>query len=697
MQSFNHYPLVRLIFPLLIGIVIAFQTNSSHHIPLYVFLFFLIAFIFFIFFQKKFSYSFRWAGGVLINILFVLFGYEIALQKNVQNNPEFFGHYISNNQYAIANVISNCENKQNAYKFVVQIEKTNNLKWLNTFGKALIYLKKEGCHDIPQVGDKIIIKTNFNEISPPQNPHEFDFKKYLALNNIYYQSFVKSSEYSILAHDQGNFLLTYSIRLQKKISGIFAQSKMSKEEYAITSALIIGDRDYLDRETVKSYSNTGVIHILSVSGLHVGIIYLFFEFIFSFLLRFKYGKSVKIILIIFLIWFYALITGMSPPVLRASAMITFIIIGKSLSRSINMFNTLAASAFLLLIIDPNILMDVGFQLSYLAVAGIVIFYQKIYQQWLPENRWIDKLWGTIAVSLAAQILAFPLVLYYFHQFPNYFIFANFFAIPLSSLIMYVGMLMIIFYPLKMISDFISIILLYLIKWMNLIIKFFSDLPFSTIQHISINLQETLLIYLIILFIALFFLLNKKKYFFISGVCSLLLVFSVVYKEYLQMNQQKFFVYDIHNSSVYEFYNGKTSILLSDSTTINDRNIKEFHIEPNRIYSGIADIKEFSIDSKFVKDEHILKTKEFIQFQNHRIVIIDNSNAKKNTSKSIKVDYLIIRKNPKIKINELVAVYQPQHIIFDSSNSLWRIKKWKEECKQNNINCFSIPEQGYFEI
>ncbi len=697
MQLFNQFPLVRLIIPFMLGIIIAIQLNTSIHIPLFFILFLLSFFVILFIFYKKISFRFRWLNGFFIYLLLILTGYEITLQSNSSLKTDFFGKSISKNNFVIATIISPCEIKPNSIKFYVHVEQIIKNKWVNTSGKALMYLEKKENSSFPKTGDRIIFKSFFNAIPPPQNPHEFNYKKYLAFKNIYFQTFVKADDYRILQHNCGNIILNFAAELQKKISSIFANSTMSKEEYAIASALIIGDRDYLDKDIYRIYSNTGVIHILSVSGLHVGIIYLFLNYLLFFLDKFKNGRYIKSFLIIGLIWFYALITGMSPPVLRAATMISFIIVGKMMNRSINTYNTLAASAFLILIIDPFIIADAGFQLSYLAVIGIVMFYDSIYVLWLTRNYILDQIWKLVAVSLAAQILTFPLALYYFHQFPNYFIFTNLFAIPLSSLIMYVGMLMIVFYPFKWMFNILTYILYFLIKLMNVSLQFFSDLPYSTIHHIFMNLHETILLFLIIVFLSVYIFRIQKKFMFLTLTCSILLAVSINMRHYNNFKQQKFIVYNIQNHSIYDFIDGQKSLLLTDSMKLNKQINFSFHIQPNHIACGIQKETELPFNYSNYKEEHIFKYANFIQINKNKIVFIDTTYHYHSDSGKINIDYLIIRQNPKINIEQLCSTFHPRQIIFDPSNSLANIKRWKADCLQLNISFHSVREQGYWEI
>ena len=197
------------------------------------------------------------------------------------------------------------------------------------------------------------------------------------------------------------------------------------EAIAVASTLILGYKADLSNDVLQAYSKTGTIHVLSVSGAHVAILLILLSFGFSFLDRFKYGRLIKAILIILIIWYYSLLTGFSPAVCRAAVMISMVIIGKTYSRHISILNILAISAFFLLLYDPLFITDVGFQLSYLTVLGLIVLQPIVYKWVHLENKWADKLWALCSVSIAAQVITFPLSIYYFHQFPVYFLISNF--------------------------------------------------------------------------------------------------------------------------------------------------------------------------------------------------------------------------------------------------------------------------------
>ena len=208
------------------------------------------------------------------------------------------------------------------------------------------------------------------------------------------------------------------------VGKFFKENKLEGKEYAVVSALVAGYTDDLDIETMKAFADTGTLHVLSVSGMHVGIIYYVLNLLLLFLSKHRYGNILRVLILLSFLWLYSMITGMSAAVMRSAAMLSFIIVGKSFNRYVNTYNIIAASIFFLLIMNPFTLMDVGFQLSYISVIGIIWLQPHIYSIFDFNTKWKDEIWKVVSVSIAAQIATFPLGIFYFHQFPNYFLPSN---------------------------------------------------------------------------------------------------------------------------------------------------------------------------------------------------------------------------------------------------------------------------------
>ncbi|SHG35197.1 ComEC/Rec2 family competence protein [Pedobacter caeni] len=388
-------------------------------------------------------------------------------------------------------------------------------------------------------GEVLIIPSLFSEVSPPHLSSEFDYKAWLATQNINHQTFLYPQQYLKIKGNKGNPILTFALRLRQQQLKRYAKLIKNKEAIALASTLILGYRTDLSKDTLDVYAKTGTIHALSVSGMHVGLIYMVLNHLLSFLNSGKRGKLIKLILILPAIWFYALLTGFSPSVLRSVLMLSVFLIAKSWSRPANSYNIVAFSAFCILVYQPFLLWDVGFQLSFLAVSGLVYLQPKIQQSWPIENKWLYKLWGVIAMSLAAQVFTFPSSVYYFHQFPLYFLLSNVFILIPIALLMYLGI--IILFPG---FDFLASLFEWLIHFTNQGLRWISQLPFSSLSGIWISKIEFILLCLALIFLVIAIVHHQKKAFFISLTVLILLQGFLSHDQIRTYHQRKIITFKI---------------------------------------------------------------------------------------------------------------------------------------------------------
>jgi competence protein ComEC len=287
--------------------------------------------------------------------------------------------------------------------------------------------------------------------------------------------------------------------------------KNDDETLGIAEALLIGYKNDLDKDLVQAYSNTGVVHIIAISGLHLGLIYMVLLWLFDripFIKRFKIFKSISIISCL---WIFSLLTGASASVLRSAVMFTCIIIGKTIKRQSSIYNSLAASAFILLCYNPYFLWDVGFQLSYLAIIGIISLQKPIHQLLYFETYLIKKIWEMSSITIAAQIITFPICLYYFHQFPNVFLISNLIAVPLSTVILFSEIILICFSWIPFLGIYLGKFVEVSIWLMNDLIICFNKIPFAICKNIYANLFSTYVLYALVICILCWLILENKKF------------------------------------------------------------------------------------------------------------------------------------------------------------------------------------------
>ncbi len=694
MNIWKQAPLVRLIIPFLAGILTAiyFPFQGEYFLPVIVAFAIIIASIVLI---PKLNVSYRkswWFGGLVSFTLFAA-GCQLTILKTEKFRTDHFFRLTDGSAYVHARVAKSCVEKERSVKTVLEItEVKQGSQWHKTSGKAMVYFKKNENALRLKYGDQLLLKTNFTDVSPPQNPAEFDYKKYLEYNNIYQQAYVASNSWTSTGINSGNTILSYCISLREKLLNTLSSNNIKGDEYAVGAALLLGYSDKLDAEIISAYAGTGALHVLSVSGLHVAIVYAVFNWLLFFLDKFKRGNIIKAAFLLLLLWFYSALTGLSPSVLRAATMFSFIVIAKSFNRHTNIYNTLAASAFLLLLFDPYLIMNVGFQLSYIAVIGIVYIQPKIYNRF-EFNRWLpDQIWLITTVSIAAQIATFPLGLYYFHQFPNYFLLSNFIVIPLSTLIIYLGIALFSFSGIAAVTGFLAVIFSYSVWLLNSSVKLIEQWPYALLSGISISALETWIIYGTIILSLYYFAKPKFQYLmYLSGALILLLCLQIK-EQQDQYHQKKLIVYNIPKTKAIDFIDAKNNLLYTDSAFTKNESQLLFHIKHNWWELGID---ENQIVSKNIRSAALNIQDNFIQFYDKRIIVINNENYR--IAQPVNTDYIIISKDPKIKMKDILKYCAAKKIIFDSSNSIYKLKKWKEECIALHQPYYAVADSGAFVV
>lgn len=385
----------------------------------------------------------------------------------------------------------------------------------------LVYFRKDSLQPVPEYGDRIVCWKTPQRIQNRPEFGNFDYETYCARRNIYYQIFLRPGEYKVLEEKGGNRFDAMLTRLRNRVLSILRQYIPGDKECGLAEALLIGYKDHLDKTLMQAYSNTGVIHVVAISGLHLGLIYALLRYGCFPLGRRGPGRWLSPLIIIVGLWVFSLLTGGSPSVIRSAVMFTAIVLGESFSRRTPILNNLAASAFFLLCYNPLWLGDIGFQLSYAALLSIVLFMQPIYQLLKPKQALLRAAWKLNAVTLAAQILTAPLCIFYFQQFPILFLVTNFIAVPLSSAILAgeIGLCVVSAFP--TLAQPLGLLITIAIRLMNRSIEWIDSLVFSSWANLQINISQVVLLYLCIGYIAGWLILQQKRWVYPGLVCAIL--------------------------------------------------------------------------------------------------------------------------------------------------------------------------------
>jgi len=659
-------PFVILLIPFLLGITVGlnFAQFASTTILLVILLTLNAAFIILNISYKKFNiYKARWLGGILINLILFVFGWISIANYSELNQPNHFSKFPA--QFAIIRITNEPILKNGLIRFTAKVEQSINKGNKKTTSGTLLVTLKDSLAQTLTYGDEVLIPANYTFVDPPFNPAEFNYKRYLAYKNIYYQSSLYGHKYVVLAHDAGNPIVAYALKLRQQLVKKLKANMHNPDAIAVASTMLLSYRADLSNDVLQAYSGTGTVYVLTVSGSQVAIIYFLLTYALSFLSRHKYGKVLRAIIIIGVLWYYALLTGFSPAICRAALVVSMIVIGKTYNRYINTLNILAFSAFVLLLYDPYLITEVGFQLAFLAVGGLIVLRPIVYN-WLKfKNKFADKLWAICSVSIAAQIITFPLSAFYFHQFPVYFLVSNVLVVIPATIIMYTGILYLLLPQIPFVSHYLGWFLEKTILLMNKGLSGIERFPLSTINKIWLNTVEYLLLYAIIISLFYFFYDRKIWLLRLSLCCLLLLSISFSYKKITSVNTHSITFLNMRSHMGIVMRNRNQAIVLSDLSDTN-KNYR-YSIQPYLDSCKLTDVTIYN-PKQNINSNYALKQSNLIQFFDKRILLFDKAVSNCALNSKLTADYIYITGNPYTNFNNINKNYTYQQLVVSAANS-----------------------------
>lgn len=387
--------------------------------------------------------------------------------------------------------------------------------------RVMAYIAKDSlsCSLIP--GQILRFSCRFNPLEKAAEPVEFDYNAYLKKQGYSATAFVRAGDWS----PEGQvFHFKYkTLEWQRQLAAILREVGFGEQAYAFGTTMLLGCRDLMDADLTRSFSVSGISHVISISGLHTQIIFAMFFFLFSFLGNSRKNRLTRQVIILVCMWVFTCISGLSPSVVRASAMLTFYGLADIFGKQALTLNVVFASAFLMMLYNPFYLFDISFQLSYLAVLAIVLVFPGLERLHVTSNPMVRYLWSSFCISLAAQLATTPLCLYYFHQFPSYFLLANVVMAPLVGPAL-IGMIAIlVIHPLVALPLWCYKPVEWMLDGIILTAEAIELLPYSQIKGIELNEGQTLLLYGCILSALAFLYLKRVKYIYLLQLFVLLQV------------------------------------------------------------------------------------------------------------------------------------------------------------------------------
>lgn len=523
---------------------------------------------------------------LLLLILTACAGFLKHTISSPSNDPLFFGNHLTNTTFLVAKV-------ESQPIVIGTMQRTKASVLMDNFGnkrngKLNITFKTK---DSIRYGDIVLIQNNsINEIKPPLNPHEFDYKKYAKNQGFYHSAFVEDTSFIVL-DNQPNWVYKNAITTSNYCHQVFRKYVQDSVSVALLMGIVLGNDDAIDMEVRDLYSSTGATHILSVSGLHIGLFVVLLNFFLSLFGKSRFAKLFRFIFIACVLSFYAIITGGSPCVLRAVLMALLIIVGRLYFNHVFMLNIIFSSALFLLIFQPGALYDVGFQLSYAAVLGL-LFFQPFFQKlvYIP-HRFFRLLYETFSVSLSAMLATLPIIIYYFNTVSVLSLLSNFIVVPLSTAVLYAGFFLLAFSKITFLNIALGWLLNMLILIMNYSLEALLLLDFINFTNTTFTLLEVLFCFFF-MFSLLLFLFYKNINFLIIGLCSLLIIMVEETVETIHAAQyNKLVVYATSKGTALDLY------------------------YQNKLYSFANHISTKEFRNKILPNQKYLKFKEHIQLNN----------------------------------------------------------------------------------
>ncbi len=609
--------------------------------------------------------------GIATYFLSVFLGmltFYVHLDRNYNN------HY-SNQVLPATNTISGIiqsDVKPNARyaKYFLEIQSMNKK---SASGRLLLYVAKTSKITLP-IGTELVLQGPLYPIPKSYNPYQFDYANYLEKQNIWHQVYLQKNDIQVVRlHQNSGYYLE---QLRNSLRHSFDLHAFDSKTIALLDALLLGQRVALDKETLTDYTNAGVIHVLAISGLHISVLYFFLIFILRPLRSFRFGKVLELLLVLLVLWLFALLTGLPASVTRAVTLFSFMSVGAYFNRSKSLYNAMAVSALLILMFSPNTLFDIGFQLSYAAVLSIVLLqpFYKIVP--VTQNKIVRYFMDMICVSIAAQIGVLPLCLYYFNQFPALFLLANLIIIPLSSFVLLYGIILLALnFTIPSVALFLGKPLAFSIQYMNTYIHWIAHFKWGVISNISFSGVMVVMLYFI-LFSLVYGMYSKKG----KAISYIVISIFLFQWSYLAVKWNE------NESSECIVFNEKNTLIgiKNNNSVIAYTDVPEEHKVTLQHY----------LRGTFSDTLQVFPLQNVLSFHQKRILVIDSVGIYKISRKPTVV---ILTQNPKINLERLINMAQPKLIIADKSNYKKNIRSWKATCGKEKIPFHAIAEKGFYRL
>jgi competence protein ComEC len=611
--------------------------------------------------------------GIAI-ILFFLIGVSAVYIQDARNFKNHYNSFSKEEATVVLRITKILKSGFYQDKYAAEVLFVHTDK---TRGAILLNIQKDSLQQRLTIDDQILVQTIFKEVPPPLNPKQFNYKEYLAKQGIQHQVFITNRQFLKQSNSRRSFV-GLSEKFRSNIQQSLLKHNFKRDELAVISALLLGQRQEISKELLTDYASAGAIHILAVSGLHVGIILLILSFLFKPLEGVKNGSYLKAFCIVLFLWMFAFIAGLSASVVRAVTMFTFLAIGQSFQRKKVVEFSLISSMLFLLIVKPMFLFDVGFQLSYLAVFGIIWVQPKLVTLYTPRFLLDKKIWQLITVSIAAQVGILPLSIYYFQQFPGLFVLSNLVIIPFLGAILIVGILVIFMSLLHMLPSFLAAAFGFVISLMNGFVSWVAKQEQFLLKEISISFLMMLGCYFLV-FLGILFLIQKTPKRLIYFLVAILLVQSIYFFEEKTANEKEAFI--VFHKSRFSIIGRRIGVKMNLQENLET-------IQPKEIKA----VKSYRV-AEYMSAIEKVNFKNYIRFNEQDILLIDSLGVYQ--LQKLEKPIVVLQYSPKINLERVIQVLKPSLIIADGSNYKSDVNNWELIALKNKIRFHYTGKKGAF--
>ena len=628
---------------------------------------------------------------VIVLISFFWLGFLASEVTYVVQKPSFSDALLATSTNYTIRINSKGDSTENFIKYLATIEKASiRGKWQRLSTKVIVYFR-HGTNTFFKYGDEILIAGSPTYVDNQKNPAAFDYGLFLQRKGIFLQDYIEAEGFKLINAEQNRSLKYWGLFAGDYLENTVSSFISSPRELNIVKAMLLGRRNEISPEMEYVYQSTGTAHILAVSGLHVGIVFIMVSTLFKFLKGRKprwlfYG------IVLFAIWSFAMITGFSPSVQRAATMFSFIIVGEFLNRKSNIYNSILASAFFILLFSPNLIYSVAFQLSYVAVLGIVFLYYKIYPLVYIRNRFLDFFWKITVLSISVQLATFSISIYYFHQFPVLFAITNLFAIPTAMVVLGGSFAILATSFIDFVPNMIALILKWWIFAYNEIMFFISERSFSLIPNLYLKPYHVFLLLLLVVLGAQFLSTKKLLYFRYFTFALIILAGITLYDYQKNLRQEQIVFYYINEQCNYDIFIGRSCYtnISSDNGVTNED--EYFNVLPYRIQHLIEEVynsQEFQCTKK-------IGNNRLIFIQNKSILILDDLNSLTKQEEMVSIDHLVVGKSMIKNLSESMDFLHFKQLILDNTITTDNYKKILDEVP-TTVAIHSIRRDGAYVI